>query len=206
MSGAWPVGAADWPHERPFDRLQALPRTLWLPGLVCSAGAPAARLDHARAWLDALAQGRLPDAALDFGEPQGSAALRTVVGELGLPGLCAGVPDLGEQLLRALLWHLDRIADLQPRLSRDEAVRQLAAEFRAAWQLETQGLEQVLALLQDLGDLAHLRWDALRGALAERPWAAARRAADWLAQLPELAALIERLGRTERLQIGRAHV
>jgi hypothetical protein len=32
---------------------------------------------------------------------------------------CAdGVPALAEQVLRTLLWHLDRIVDLQPRCSR----------------------------------------------------------------------------------------
>ena len=201
MSPEAPAG----PSDRPYDRLQALPRTLWLPGLVCSAGERGARLSDARAWLDALSQGRLPPAEHHFGDPQGCGALRAVVGELGLPGLCGGLPDLGEQLLRALLWHLDRIADLQPRLDRAAAVARLAEEFRAAWQLETQGLEPMLALLQDLGDLSHLRWDALRGQLAERPLQAARRAADWLAQLPELSALIERLGRTERATDALAH-
>jgi len=45
-------------------------------------------------------------------------------------------------------------------------------------------------LLQGLGDFAHLRWDQLQGHLRSRPWQAARRAADWLRQLPELAELI----------------
>ena len=121
-----------------------------------------------------------------------------MVGELGLPPLCRGVPALGEQVLRTLLWHLDRIVDHQPRLARAEAVAEVAREFRAAWQQEQTGLSEDLALLQGLGDLGELRWDQLRGLLRARPWQAARRASDWLAQLPALAELIRRLGRAER--------
>lgn len=193
-----PSAAPPDPLDPPFHRLADLPRALWLPSLVASAGTPAARLDHARAWLTALQAGQLPPAEADFGDAEASAPLRAVVGELGLPGLARGLPALGEQVLRTLFWHLDRLVDLQPRLGRAQAIAQVRDEFHAAWQLQTQGLEDELALLQGLGDLAHLRWDALRGRLNSRPWAAARRASDWLLQLPELAALVQRLGRTER--------
>jgi hypothetical protein len=44
------------------------------------------------------------------------------VGELGLPQLCRDTPALAEQVLRTLLWHLDRINDHQPRLSREAAI------------------------------------------------------------------------------------
>lgn len=184
--------------DAPYHRLDALPRTLWLPALVTSAGERTQRLDHSRDWLAALQAGTLPDAALHFGDALATAPLRAVVGELGLPALCRGVPALAEQVLRTLLWHLDRIVDLQPRLSRADAIVQVAGEFRGAWEDQSAGLDQDLALLQGLGALANLRWDELRGHLNSRSWAAARRAADWLRQLPELAALIRRLGRAER--------
>ncbi len=184
--------------DPPYHRLEALPRTLWLPSLICSAGGREDRLADARRWLDALQQGQLPPADADFGDPAATAALRAVVGELGLAGLARGVDALGEQILRTLLWHLDAIVDRQPRLDRTAAITAVAAEFRAAWVDQTQGLEQDLALLQGLGDLAALRWDELRGHLNSRPWQAARQAAERLRQLPELAALIRRLGRTER--------
>lgn len=184
--------------DAPYDRLPALPRTLWLPALTTSAGERGRRLDDTRAWLGALQAGALPHATLDFGDPEATPPLRRVVGELGLPALCAGVPDLAEQVLRSLLWHLDRIVDLQPRLTRAAAVVQVRDEFRAAWDAQTTGLEEDLALLQGLGDGAHLRWDALRGQLRSRPWQVARRAAERLAQLPALVALIQALGRAER--------
>ncbi|MFY8084258.1 MAG: VWA domain-containing protein, partial [Rubrivivax sp.] len=111
--------------------------------------------------------------------------------------LARGVPTLAEQVLRTLLWHLDRIPDLQPRLNRAQAVAQVVAEFREAWRIDTAGLEDELALLRDLADGTHLRWDALRGQLRSREWQAARQAAGRLAELPSLVALLERLGRSD---------
>jgi uncharacterized protein with von Willebrand factor type A (vWA) domain len=184
--------------DAPYDRLPALPRALWLPTLVTSAGQQSQRLDHAPAWLAALQQGRLPEPGLHFGDATATSPLRQVVGELGLPALCDGVPALAEQVLRTLLWHLDRLVDLQPRCSRMQAIEQVSTEFRDAWATQTTGLEADLALLLGLGDLARLRWDELRGHLNSRPWQAARQAADRLARMPALAALIRALGRRER--------
>ena len=184
--------------DHPYDRLQALPRELWLPGLVCSAGERARRLDDGARWLAALLAGELPPADAHFGDPPATQPLRQAVGELGLPSLCRATPALAEQVLRTLLWHLDRIVDHQPRLARDDAIAEVAAEFRAAWTEQSAGLDQDLALLRDLGDFGDLHWDSLRGRLRSRPWLAARHAAERLQQLPELAALIRRLGRSER--------
>ncbi|MCW5667734.1 MAG: VWA domain-containing protein [Piscinibacter sp.] len=183
--------------DAPYDRLEALPRTLWLPALVCSAGRSEARLAQLRPWAEALERGELPAAALDFADPEALAPLRACIGALGLPALARGVPALAEQVLRTLLWHLDRIVDHQPALSRAEAITRAAGEFHAEWQVQTSGWEEQLALLRDLGDLATLRWDELRGRLAAREWQEARRLAALLEHLQPLAALIERLGRSE---------
>jgi uncharacterized protein with von Willebrand factor type A (vWA) domain len=190
--GLKPVGDFD----APYDQLDSLPRPVWLPVLITAAGTREQRLAHGRHWLEALQTGVLPDMPSDFGEPESCTALRAIVGELGLPALARGVPTLGEQVLRTLLWHLDRLPDLQPRLSRTQAVAQVVAEFREAWRIDTAGLEDELALLRDLADGAHLRWDALRGQLRSREWQAARQAADRLADLPTLVALLDRLGRS----------
>jgi len=190
--------------DAPYDRLESLPRTLWLPSVIASAGERGRRLSDARRWLQSLRDGVLPGAQADFGDPEATKPLRAVVGEFGLPGLARGVPALAEQVLRTLLWHLDRIVDHQPRLTRDAAIAEVAASFRAAWEQESAGLDEDLALLQGLGDLAQLRWDSLRGHLRSRPWAAARRASDWLRQLPALNELIRRLGRAERSVVPRA--
>jgi uncharacterized protein with von Willebrand factor type A (vWA) domain len=182
--------------DAPYDQLGALPRPVWLPVLITAAGSREQRLAHGRHWLEALQAGVLPNMPSDFGEPDACTALRAIVGELGLPALARGVPTLAEQVLRTLLWHLDRLPDLQPRLSQAQAVAQVVAEFREAWRIDTAGLEDELALLRDLADGAHLRWDALRGQLRSREWQAARQAADRLAELPSLVALLERLGRS----------
>jgi uncharacterized protein with von Willebrand factor type A (vWA) domain len=185
------------PFDAPYDRLRWLPRAVWLPTLTAAVGRREARLDHSRAWLAALDAGALPDARADFGDAPASTQMRQIVGELGLPALARGVPALAEQVLRTLLWHLDRIVDLEPRLSRANAVAQVSAEFRAAWQLECQGLEADLALLRDLAGGTHLQWGEMRGRLHSRPWQQARRAAERLALLPEIVALLQRLGRRE---------
>ena len=184
--------------DAPYELLQPLPRAVWLPSLVASAGEPRARLRDTRVWLQALQAGELPPVQADFGDAAAVLPLRSVVGELALPALARGVAALGEQVLRMLLWHLDRIVDHQPRLGRDEAIAEVTREFREAWTLQSAGLEESLALLKGLGELAQLRWDELSGHLRSRPLAVARRAAELLQQLPELNALIERLGRSER--------
>ena len=181
--------------NEPYDRLAALPRELWLPTLVTACGESALRLDHVRGWLAALVDGRLPDAALDFGDADALAPMRQAVGELALPALARGVPALAEQVLRTLCWHLDTIVERQPRLARDEAVAASAAAFRDEWQLEKSGWEEALALMQDLGDLAELRWDELRGRLNSREWREAQRLGALLAHLQPLVELIRGLGR-----------
>ena len=184
--------------DAPYDRLAALPRALWLPAVITSAGRAATRLADLRTWCDALLTGDLPRADADFGDSPALQPLRRAVGELGLPRLCKAAPAMAEQVLRTLLWHLDRIIDLQPACSREEAIAQVNAEFREAWLQEKGDWEELLALLQGLGDLAQLRWDALRGHLPSREWQEAQRIAERLRALPELVALIHSLGRAER--------
>ena len=190
------------PLEDPFQRLALLPRTLWLPALISATGTgpdtSAQRLLDLQRWLDALAVGELPPADADFGDPAALAPLRSAIGELGLAGLCRGADAMAEQLLRTLLWHLDRLIDLQPRLSRTQAIAQVSEEFSAAWTLLKGDWDQVLVLLQGLGDLGELRWDELRGQLSRREWQEAQRISETLKTLPELVALIRQLGRAER--------
>ena len=184
--------------DAPYDGLAVLPRTLWLPAIITAAGTPARRLADLPRWREALARGQLPPADADFGDAPASGPLRQACAELGLPALCLGAPAMAEQLLRTLLWHLDRLIDLQPRLSRAQAIDEATHEFRSAWQEEKGDWDQLLALLQGLGDLATMRWDELRGLLRSREWAEAERISQALARLPELQALVRRLGRAER--------
>ena len=200
------------PLESPYGALAPLPRALWLPALVCSASAPdqpgadptAQRLADLQTWRLSLAQGELPPSAADFGTPDAAAALRSAAGRLGLASTCAGAEMLDDQVLRTLLWHLDRLANLQPMLGRVEAIAQITQEFTDAWALIRGDWDTALGLLQGLGKQPNMRWDQLRGQLARREWAEALRISAALKQLPELTALIRRLGRAERAAVPHA--
>jgi uncharacterized protein with von Willebrand factor type A (vWA) domain len=183
--------------DAPYDRLEALPRELWLGALVASAGVTAARLADLRIWLDELLLGRLPDPMAHFGDAPALQAMRRAIGELGLPALCRGVPSLAQQVLRTLLWHLDRIVDLQPALHRGAAIHQAVQDFSAEWLQQQGDWEQMLALLQSFGESAPLTWDELRGLLRSREWREAQRISALLEHLQPLAELIRTLGRSE---------
>ena len=176
------------PLEQPFQQLAALPRSLWLPTLVCHTGTGASdtseqRLADVQRWREALARGELPADSAHFGDPEALAALRAVAGTLGLAALCRGTDTLAEQLLRTLLWHLDRLIDLQPGLDRAAAIAQITAEFSSAWTVLKGDWDAVLALLPGLGEGGALRWDELRGQLSRREWQAAQRISHTLARL-----------------------
>ncbi len=183
--------------DAPYDRLEPLPRELWLGGLVCSVGNTAPRLADLRAWLEALRAGGLPGQDCDFGDAVALAAMRRAIGELALPELCGAAPSLALQVLRTLLWHLDAIVDRQPAMRRDNAIDAAVLAFRAEWSEQQGDWEQMLALLQNPGDLAWLSRDELRGMLRSREWREAQRISALLADLQPLAELIRRLGRTE---------
>ena len=161
--------------DAPYDRLQDLPRALWLPAVITAAGPPARRLADLQRWQAALAEGSLPPPEADLGVPDAMAPLRAACGELGLAALCQGAPAMAEQLLRTLLWHLDRLIDLQPRHTRAQAIDSVVQEFRDAWQQEKGDWDTLQQLLLGLGDLAQLRWDELRGLLRSREWQEAER-------------------------------
>ena len=181
--------------DAPYDRLEALPRELWLPAVITSAGENARRLGDLAHWLAALDAGDLPAEGLDFADPQALRAMREAVAALDLPGLCKGAPALAQQVLRTLLWHLDRINDHLPARRREDAIALEAQGFRDEWELQKGGWEEVLSLMQGLGELANMSWDQLRGLLRSREWREAQRISALLAHLPALAELIRALGR-----------
>ena len=183
--------------DSPYDRLDVLPRELWLPGLITSVGDSAQRLADVATWLAALDHGELPPATADFADAVALMPMRTAIGELDLPTLCKGAPALAQQVMRTMLWHLDRIANQQPRLARSAAIAAAALGFREEWRLQKSGWEEVLTLMQGLGDLSNLSWDELRGVLSSREWREAQRISGLLAHLQPLAELIRSLGRSQ---------
>ncbi|NIC42808.1 VWA domain-containing protein [Aquabacterium sp. A08] len=183
--------------NRPYHHLGELPQPLWRWAVVCSSGPAVRRLPDLPAWRDALLQGRLPDPALDFGDPAATQPLRQVVGELALTDLTRDQPALAQQLLQSLLWHLDHLIDRPAGETRAQAIARTRDDFRDSWQLQRQGWEQVQALTHALGDLAHLRWDELQGLLQHRAWGDAQRIGERLAQMPALRQFIDRVGRRD---------
>ncbi|HET9823103.1 MAG TPA: VWA domain-containing protein [Burkholderiaceae bacterium] len=183
--------------DRPYERLEALPRGCWLGAVTNSVGAPARRLADLARWQLALAGGALPAADADFGDAAALAPLRAAVADLALPALTRRAPALAEQVLRTLLWHLDRLIDRLPLQSRADAIEHMAMAFRAEWQRDRADWERLMALLPDLGDAAQLTRDQRQGLLHSRGWAEAERLAGLLRSRPDLAALIRRIGRHE---------
>ena len=183
--------------DAPYDRLQALPQALWLPAVITAAGGSARRLADLEPWLAALEAGELPAQELDFADPQALRPMLDAISSLRLPSLSRGAPPLAQQIVRTLLWHLDRINDHRPALSRADAIALEAQGFRDEWELQQSGWEEVLALMQGLGDLAHLSWDQLRGLLRSREWREAQRISALLAHLRPLVELIRALGRAQ---------
>ena len=183
--------------DAPYHLLGALPNALWLPAVITSSGRSAQRLADLNHWLVALDAGELPAEALDFGDPQALRPMRHAVATLALPALCKGTPALAQQVLRTLLWHLDRIHHHQPMLSRADAIALEVQGFRDEWALQKSGWEEVLSLMQGLGELANMSWDELRGVLRSREWREAQRISALLAHLQPLADLIRALGRAQ---------
>jgi len=180
----------------PYQHLDELPRELWRWAVVCSAGQPHARLPQLARWETALLDGALPDPHDDWDDPQATQALRPLLQDLELNQLTQGSDALTRQVMQSMLWHLDSLIDRAPDVSREAAIEQMASEFRESWTLQRQGWDEVLALLQSLGDLAHLRWDDLKGQLSRREWQEARRIGELLQRLPSLARFIEGVGRS----------
>ncbi|MDP3834467.1 MAG: VWA domain-containing protein [Hydrogenophaga sp.] len=183
--------------DRPYHHLAGLPRELWRWAVVCSSGQPRERLPQVGHWVAALMDGALPDPAHDFGDAAATQALRPLLAELDLLTLTRGSPALTRQVMQSLLWHLDSLIDRPADVPRAQAIATMQAGFRESWDVQRQGWDEVLALLQSLGDLAHLRWDDLQGQLNRREWQEARRIGELLQRVPQLAAFIDGVGRRE---------
>lgn len=188
-------GGGNAPTDRPYHHLAELARELWRWSVVCSAGTAEHRLQQLPFWHHALMDGRLPAAEHDLGDPDATAPLHRLIGELELLSLTRGQAQLTGQLMQSLLWHLDSLIDRPATETRSQAIERMTDEFRDNWTLQRQGWEEAMSLLKSLGDLSHLHWDELRGQLSRREWAEARRIGGLLERLPELSRFIDGVGR-----------
>lgn len=181
---------------RPLD---ALPRGLWLPGIINGVGGLVDRLQGLLSIRHTLLQGALPPAAA-WGWPTDPLlrAFHPACEALGLAGYCDDNDEVTDQVLRSLLWHVDRIAGFIDRgATEEEAIAHALASFRDDWSHRTGEMDELIYVFGDLGDLLkNNRTDLTRGLLKSESWQQIVRIRRLLETLPELAAAIRRLGRS----------
>ncbi len=183
----------------PYHHLAVLAPDLWQLALVCSSGTSCRRLPDLALWDVSLQAGHLPALSCDWGDADACLALRTEIEALDLTALTRGSAAMARQVLRAMLWHLDRLIDRPEAQSRADAIVLMAKGFRGEWSTQRADWEQVRALFKSLGDLAHMRWDTLQGHLQSRGWREARRIGGLLDTLTELGRFIDGVGRAQRV-------
>jgi uncharacterized protein with von Willebrand factor type A (vWA) domain len=181
--------------DSPYDALSTLPRELWLGTLITACGHADERLRDVPIWLDAVLRGQLPPRAADMGDAEAGAALRRVIGELGLPTMAQGVRAAAHQVLRTALWHLDSLIDRPLHQPRNEAILAMVMAFRDEWSVMRAEWDPITALLRGMGELAMLSWDTLQGRLQGRDWARAQALSELVVTAPEIVALLARIGR-----------
>lgn len=184
--------------EARLAALESLPRTLWLPAIVNNEGRPFARIAWIAAARERLLDGAspLPDAPPDALPPEFARAFEPVFERLDLAGLSRGQPALAEQVLRSLLWHVDRVATISAAMPRDEAIDRTAAAYEAEWEARGEAMREVMRLVESLDGVVNFaRWSELQGLLHSSSWRGILEASELVGRMPQLAELIRRLGR-----------
>lgn len=178
--------------------LDRLPRRLWLGGLTHSQGCLEPRLAALAALRDRLAAGLPAGEALAAwpGEPA-AAAVGAALASLDLPRYCREQAELPELVAQSLLFHLDFIVDFRDRgMAEDTAIATAVAAFADDWKDRCGTLDELTDVFGLIPDLAkNTRWDQLHGLLRAEGWQEVVRIRRLLERLPELQALIRRLGR-----------
>ncbi len=178
--------------------LDALPRTLWLPAIVNNEGDPFARFAWVGAARDRLLAGASPlDVAAVEALPADLArGFAPSFERLALPALCRAQPAVAEQVLRSLLWHVDQVARVGAAMSRPLAIERVVRAFDAEWVERGEALHEVTRLVESLDGVANFaRWSELQGLLRSASWQRILEARELVERMPQLAALIRRLGR-----------
>ena len=198
--------------EARLASLDALPRTLWLPAIVNNEGDPFARLDWAATARARLLGGESPLEGASAAALPGDLArgFAPSFERLALPALCRAQPASAEQVLRSLLWHVDQVARVAAAMPRPVAIERVASAFEAEWVERGEALHEVMRLVGSLDGVAHFaRWSELQGLLRSASWQRILEARALVERMPQLAALIRRLGRArprdeERVELDEA--
>lgn len=195
--------------EAPLAPLDRLPRGLWLGTLAHSHGRLVPRLAEVARLLEALRAGRAPDDAGAWPAPRLRAPVVATLRALELPRWCGLAPELGELVLRSLLWHLDLVPDHVDRGATRAAAEARAVEaFADDWRERCGELDELVDVLGAVPDVfKNARWDLLRGLLRSEGWREVVRVRRLLDRLPALVQVIRGLGRareTDAPAAGRA--
>jgi uncharacterized protein with von Willebrand factor type A (vWA) domain len=165
-----------------------------------SRGALEPRLAGIQGLREALLAGDAPDPArARWPDAPLAVELRAILVALGLPKLCAEQRELADQVVASLLWHLDRIVDYVDRGdSDDEAVAHALEAFADDWQERRGLLDALTEVFGATGDLLkNANWDQLKSLVASEGWQDIVRIRRLIERLPELTALLRRLGRLQ---------
>ena len=187
--------------EAQFEPLEHLSRRLWLPVLTNSEGNTFARFEVVHAWRQRLLAGHPPmrptgDTPDAWPTPETAVVFDDSIRRLALHELTRHHEEITDQVVRNLLWHVDRIALAMAHVSRKEAVRLTVQAFEADWDHQSFELKEVLRVFESLDGVKNFaRFSELSGLLQHEAWQAVLAAHEVIATLPELAALIRRLGR-----------
>ncbi|MFM1989625.1 MAG: hypothetical protein RJA99_2582 [Pseudomonadota bacterium] len=184
--------------EARLAALDALPRTLWLPAIVNNEGDPFERLAWVEAARAALLAGRSPIADVPATALPNDLAegFRPSFDRLGLAALSRSQPAVADQVLRSLLWHGDQVAKLSDAMPRAVAIARVATAFEGEWVERGEALHEVMRLVESLDGVANFaRWSELQGLLRSASWQRILEARELVERMPQLAALIRRLGR-----------
>ena len=187
--------------EAQFEPLEHVSRRLWLPVLTNSEGDAFARIEVITSWRERLLAGQPPMvvSAQDpdrWPTPEVAAAFSQSVRQLGLHTLTRRHEEITDQVVRNLMWHIDRIALAMAHVSREEAVQLALQAFESDWDHQSFELKEILRVFESLDGVKNFaRFSELSGLLQHDAWQAVLAAHEVIATLPELARLIRRLGR-----------
>ncbi len=185
--------------ESKLEPLEALGRPLWLPSMINSEGRFLARISTLERWRERLLQGRNPIAQAHQDSWPGSdlvGALEPVMEALELARLTYAHEPLTEQVMRSILWHIDRLSIATGHVGREAAIELVARSLAADWDEPRIDLKDILQVFDSLDGVQNFAaFSELRGLLQTEAWQAVVAANRTLDSQPDLLKVIRKLGR-----------
>ena len=183
--------------EERFEPLERMSRRLWLPAIINTEGRPVERLNAvaaARARL--LSGGSVFESGARWPGSDAATAFGAACARLRLGEVARASEEVTDQVLRSLLWHLDRVSLLTGRMERSQALELCAQAFFDDWEPSIEEMREVLRVFESLDGVANFaRWSEMRGLLHSEAWQQVLAARERIERIPRLAQLIRRLGR-----------